>query len=373
MSDVQHLDDGRLHAYLDGHLRDGTVGRDYVERHLAQCAACRARLEEERHVRDRARAILGAAGPVKVAMPPFEAVLERAERERTSRSGIRPMVALAWAASLALALTVGWYARSLVLTGGETATVATGEKGNQAAAEDLRATGIQAAPPAGRQVAQGPPAPPASPREEPGQPTPADTGAVTPISVPAVEDRPAANVAVSEAKAERDTQPAPVRVAEAPAPSAAAEGAMRRAAPERAMPPVAPQAAAADLAEQAWLTVTQAEAERRLGGPVAIIPGLPSLGTSIFGTGDGAVVRTLQVLGPGLTIELLQRRTAAPERERVAAAQAAMPQAARALQEEPGQSLTVQWEGFSVTGRALVPADSLRRLLQSLGARDPLR
>jgi anti-sigma factor RsiW len=367
MSDVQHLDDGRLHAYLDGHLRDGTVGRDYVERHLAECASCRARLEEERRVRDRARAILGAAGPVKVAMPPFEAVLERAERQRTSRSGIRPVVALAWAASLALALTVGWYARSLVLTGGETATVATAEKGTEAAAEDLRATGIQAALPAGRQVAQGPPAPPASPREEPGQAPPAaDTGAVTPISVPAVEDRPAANVAVSEAKAERDTEPAPVRVAEAPAPNAAAERVMRRAAPERAMPSVVPQPAAADLAQPAWLTVSPAEAEQRLGGPVAMIAGLPSLGTSVFGTGDGVVVRTLQVLGPGLTVELLQRRTAAPERERVAAAQAAMPQAGRALQDEPGQSLTVQWEGFSVTGRALVPADSLRKLLGSL-------
>ena len=67
MSDVQHLDDGRLHAYLDGHLRDGTVGRDYVERHLAECAACRARLEEERRVRDRARAILGAAELARLA------------------------------------------------------------------------------------------------------------------------------------------------------------------------------------------------------------------------------------------------------------------------------------------------------------------
>jgi hypothetical protein len=50
-----------------------------------------------------------------------------------------------------------------------------------------------------------------------------------------------------------------------------------------------------------------------------------------------------------------------------------MPQAGRALQEEPGQSLTVQWEGFSVTGRALVPADSLRKLLQNLSAPGRLR
>ena len=71
------------------------------------------------------------------------------------------------------------------------------------------------------------------------------------------------------------------------------------------------------------------------------------------------------MLGPGLTIELVQERTAAPMRER-AAVPAAAPQAGRALRDEPGLSVTVAWEGFSVTGRALVPADSLRKLLSRL-------
>jgi hypothetical protein len=121
------------------------------------------------------------------------------------------------------------------------------------------------------------------------------------------------------------------------------------------------------------LSVSPVDAERRLGGPVAIIPGLLSLGTSVLGTGEGAVARTLQVLGPGLTIELVQQRARTAEGERAVAARAAMPQAGRALASEPGQSLTVQWQGFSVTGRALLPADSLRKLLQSLRAPDPLR
>jgi hypothetical protein len=100
---------------------------------------------------------------------------------------------------------------------------------------------------------------------------------------------------------------------------------------------------------ESWITVPPSEAARRLGGPLATIPGLPSLGTAVSGTGASAMARTLQVLGPGLTVELVQSR--------------AEPAAG-----EPGQALTVQWEGFSVTGHALVPRDSLRRLLQRLTA-----
>ena len=365
MSDMQHLNEGQLHAYLDGGPQaSSTAERQVLERHLAECAECRARLEEERRVRDRARAILGAAGPVKLTAPPFEAVLERAARKRVSRSRIRPAVALAWAASLALALTVGWYARSLVLTEGGAGAVAMTGEAAEATAEDVRATGIQAAPPAGRQLAQGAPARAETPREQAAQEPPAGAGAAAVATVPAVEDRPVANLAAAEAKAERDTEPTLVRVAEAPAPSAAPAPAMRR---------LAQDAAAPALAEQAWLSVSPVDAERRLGGPVASIPGLPSLGTSVLGTGEGAVARTLQVLGPGLTIELVQQRARTAEGERAVAARAAMPQAGRALASEPGQSLTVQWQGFSVTGRALLPADSLRKLLQSLRAPDPLR
>jgi len=297
---MPHLDEGQLHAYLDG----GTAERQGVERHLAECAACRVRLEDERRVRDRARAILSAAGPAKLAVPPFEAVVERAARKRATRSRVPPMVGLAWAASLALAVTVGWYARSLVLTGGGTGTVATAEQDVEAPAEEVRAGGIQAAPPASRQIAQGAPA-----REQPAQAPREEAVVVAEPAAPAVADRPLANLAAVEAKAAADTEVPSLRVAEAPAPSAAAA---HGAAAERVRLRAPPRAAAADLAEQSWLTVTRAEAERRLGGPVAMIPGLPSLGTSVFGTGDAAVARTLQVLGAGLTIVRLRPRCRRP-------------------------------------------------------------
>ncbi len=357
---MTHLDEGQLHAYLDGQATAGETSGREIEQHLAGCAACRARLDEERRVRDRARAILAEAGPTSLTPPPFDAVLQRAARKRETRSAIRPTAALAWAASLALAITVGWYARGLVIRGGGAAEAAGAAAGPE---EEVRASAIQAAPPASRQVAQSAPA-----RAEATQRTREATDVLTPAApaappaaVPAAQDRPLANLAAAESKVERDTEPTPVRVTEAPMP---------RAAPEPALQRVEPGAAAAGFVEQAWVTVPPAEAERRLDGPLATIPGLPSLGTMVSGTGPSTVARTIQVLGPGLTIELVQQRALPAGAERAAkeriAAPAPMPQAGRAVGAEPGRSVTVQWEGFSVTGRALVPADSLQKLLGRL-------
>src|SRR6266702_7658635 len=56
---MSHVDEGTLHAYLDGELP--TVERAAVERHIAECATCRANLAEERALLERATALLGAA------------------------------------------------------------------------------------------------------------------------------------------------------------------------------------------------------------------------------------------------------------------------------------------------------------------------
>ncbi|MBI3081343.1 MAG: zf-HC2 domain-containing protein, partial [Gemmatimonadetes bacterium] len=92
---MTHLDEGQLHAYLDGEgtERDGW-GRSEIETHLAECSACRARLEDQRRLRDRARAILGTAGPMAVSPPPFDAVLQRAARKRERKLRIPPMTTL---------------------------------------------------------------------------------------------------------------------------------------------------------------------------------------------------------------------------------------------------------------------------------------
>lgn len=99
---MSHIDDGTLHAYLDG--ESTAVEREHLEAHLAGCAACRARLEEERVLIERAGRLLGLAAPPERAAPPFHDL-----RPRHGGGGYR--LPLAWAATIALAVGIGWYSR----------------------------------------------------------------------------------------------------------------------------------------------------------------------------------------------------------------------------------------------------------------------
>jgi hypothetical protein len=99
---MSHVDEGTLHAYLDGELPPNEQGD--VEAHLAQCAACKGRLAEERALFERASALLGAARPAERPAPPFERL-----RPRPKRSPWHVRTRFAWAASVILALGVGYY------------------------------------------------------------------------------------------------------------------------------------------------------------------------------------------------------------------------------------------------------------------------
>ncbi|HEX8672768.1 MAG TPA: carboxypeptidase regulatory-like domain-containing protein [Longimicrobium sp.] len=105
---MQHVDEGLLHAWLDGELPSaGPAGARALERHLEECAACRARAGEERRIRDEASSILRRADPAEHPSPgviPFPAP---APARRTAR----PWVVLGWAASVLIALGIGWMAR----------------------------------------------------------------------------------------------------------------------------------------------------------------------------------------------------------------------------------------------------------------------
>lgn len=113
---MPHVDEGMLHAYLDGALDalleagalpQGTT-RDSVDAHLAVCADCRALLEAERTIRTRAGAVLDAAAPV-IEVPPFSELFADS-RTRPRRRRVWP---LAWAASVLLAVGAGWWGSEL--------------------------------------------------------------------------------------------------------------------------------------------------------------------------------------------------------------------------------------------------------------------
>jgi len=89
---MPHVDEGTLHAYLDGQLTPADVRE--VERHVKACAACAARLDEERALIARATAILEQAAP------------PRAKPRHVRRSLRLP---LAWAATVTIAFVMGRY------------------------------------------------------------------------------------------------------------------------------------------------------------------------------------------------------------------------------------------------------------------------
>lgn len=99
---MSHVDEGTLHAYLDGELPP--VERERVDTHLKGCPACQARLAEERALIERASRLLGMAAPPERALPP----LAELRKPRLIWRLRRP---LAWAATIILAVGIGWYAR----------------------------------------------------------------------------------------------------------------------------------------------------------------------------------------------------------------------------------------------------------------------
>ena len=138
---MPHVDDGTLHALLDGALRAEEPGRaDAVEAHLDACADCRARLKHAAALRDQAGDVLGAldaglaaGGDQAAAVPDFGEVLARAATGAGDRSGtaeagdardrradsdrLRRQLGwtrgLAWAATIAVALGTGYMIRDL--------------------------------------------------------------------------------------------------------------------------------------------------------------------------------------------------------------------------------------------------------------------
>jgi hypothetical protein len=96
---MPHVNDGLLHEFLDGELAG--AARDDVLAHLAECAPCRTRLDEERALAARAGELLARVAPVERAPAPF-ATLSRARAPRWR-------IPAAWAATILIAFGIGRY------------------------------------------------------------------------------------------------------------------------------------------------------------------------------------------------------------------------------------------------------------------------
>ena len=120
---MRHVTDGELHAYLDGALDLLPQGRgDEVREHLTCGLVFHERLQDEEKVREQAQGILALSAPGEVGLPPFEELRARAEAAGAVEDGgggarhaasVRyrgPLrgAPLAWAATVVLALGVGW-------------------------------------------------------------------------------------------------------------------------------------------------------------------------------------------------------------------------------------------------------------------------
>jgi hypothetical protein len=122
---MSHVDEGLIHAWIDGAFPPDDAYAVEIAAHLEQCEQCRARVEEAKRLRDRAAFVLRQMAPQGVRVEPFEAVVaarREGPRESTDersravspRARRRAYIPIAWAASIMLAVTAGWIARGVL-------------------------------------------------------------------------------------------------------------------------------------------------------------------------------------------------------------------------------------------------------------------
>jgi hypothetical protein len=391
---MSHIDEGQLHAYLDGEY--GTPAeREQVERHLETCTECQGRLESERKLRERAAAILSGSGPGAVSAPPFDDIVARSQAARVRSRYLRlnRVTALGWAAVIVLAVGGGWIARGTV--------------GVDGPAQEITALSSDSAPAPVGGMAQGEtPEEIAAPAPGEAEPAASGRGAVgrersqpTAMAKSEAETR-AMNEPQLLAEAEPDERAeeadrlAAVEAPAAPAatPERAAEAfadadeardrqeaddarmrvaaGVRQDAPQDAEEGLARRGAYA-LDEDAWRVAGSDAAEQHLGGTVHIVPELPVLAYRV-GEIDGVpTVRVIQQLPSGEPLELIQRRFDADQPPAVGRVESALEQTRYKRDSldvggPPEAVATVTRGAYLITGRAVISADSLTVLLETI-------
>jgi len=302
---ISHVDDGQLHAYLDGELPQAEAWR--LEAHLGECPACRGRLEEQRALIARASELLALAAPPARAAPPFRP----AEVQPPPPVRWPARQPLAWAATVVLALAAGWYLR--------------GESPSSPVPPDRRAAGANAAAP--RETAR---TVPPSARQT------AETKTLAPV-------READEAARSAAAAQRDQM---ISGSALPNPQITP---LDQAARAKAAPPASALVAAAPAAPLAarWETIPWDTARAILGVEPVRIPNLPAVAKR--SSAADRVVLVEQQLASG-TVVRLQERPAA--------------EGAPGMEVGASERLARYVGNLRVEIEGALPADSLSKLLE---------
>lgn len=338
---MSHADDGVLHALLDGELSAMEVAR--LESHLAGCEVCRARLEETRTLIARAGQLLARAvppGPERAA-PPLHQL-------RHPRLAWRLRVPLAWAATVVLALGIGWFAsRGTFFASDRPATLAASDdrRGVATAAQD---TVAPTTPTAVRTLVQ---APPPAPIAQTGS-----TGTV------ALGERETADSLADRNRLAKAATPQSLAVANIRPPPPAAEG---RAAAE---PPA--RQAARDVA-LAWPPITSDSARVLLGTELVVVPDLPIRRIRGSILGDGVVlVEQIVDTGANVVIRLYERREPAFTIDAAVVTRDSLADSAARAREEVDSRRRANQLPSRILGSLRIeiagplPADSLRKLLE---------
>lgn len=302
---MSHVDEGILHAYLDGELPPAE--RTGLEQHLAQCAECRALLAEERALLERSTALLGSARPLERAVPPFEQLPRAPRRPWYMRTGF------AWAASLILAVGSGYFLSGKISPHAapaamDKAPVAT--QGAESLHADAQVVVRQENAPAQKSAAGRRPAAPAAPSRENAYDLRRDSNAMALATQP-----PGAVALRGQAPAPLDTvsrlHDSALVLSEAVVVAAPQAGASSRGVE-------APSANRSDsrsvrnLVSTTWPLISRGKAASLLGDRPVGVPGLATRGIHSSPTGDGTVV-VEQALDSKTVIQVFQRTASSAE------------------------------------------------------------
>lgn len=396
---MSHVDEGTLHAWLDGALaaEDPASARG-VELHVAACEDCAARLEEARRLRDDADAILIAADPDFGAPPPFEAVRRRAggggtaPARRTRRRGW--VVPVSWAATVVLAVGLGWMLRDETMRDVPESGISSSDLGAVDAREVSPPPSVAMAEPAPQAVAgSGPPTAGSQERQPPAAAPDRRSAAASPAA-----SEPASRAGSETAKSVAAPAAAPTR---SPERLADAAGAMLDAVSSKPLGDGSPARDAAAPLPPGWVEVSREQARTRVA-ELAEIPGLTPTAYAAPTGGAGAVL-IRQRLPQGGVIDVVQLPSRAGESANAAADELAgvpaeateaerarssggvthqsatappaaappPPSAAAMAQKDTGatDSARVVWRGTVVSAAGPIPLDSIRALLRRLPRR----